>query len=103
MKVRVFVPGAGDAAGEPAFSGSDHHFPLLPSVGHVVHFRHAAGDFTVQSVGFVQDEDAFLPAVWLELNRTQSAYVPEARNTPPQSDPSRDLNHDIPPEVMTDY
>lgn len=103
MKVRVFVPDASAVAGEPSFRGKDHHFPLLPSAGHVLHFQDGSGDFTVRTVGFVQVEDAFLPAVWLETTKT--AAVINANEPGVQELPQayRDLNHDVPPDIMTDY
>lgn len=102
MKVRVFIPSGNASAGQLVFSGTDHTFPVLPSVGQALRFTdHREGDFIVMSVGYVQNADAFMPALWLAHSGTELAY----------SDPTeavtvseyRDLNHDVPPESMTTY
>lgn len=102
MKVRMFVPSPGTGADEPVFSGTDHTFPSLPSIGQAVRFTdHRQGDFTVVNVGYVQDADAFLPAVWLASNDIQIMYSEQA--VPPRAEEYRDLNHDVPPASMTTY
>mgnify|MGYP001172878217 CR=1 FL=1 len=102
MKVRMFVPSPSSSADEPVFCGTDHTFPSLPSIGQAVRFTdHRRGDFTVVTVGYVQDADAFLPAVWLTSNDIQMIYSEQA--VPPRVQEYRDLNHDVPPASMTTY
>lgn len=104
MKVRVFVPCAPDPVGRPVFSGSDHMFPMLPSVGHVLHFREGrGGDFTVVRAGFVQDDEVFVAAIWLEANGSSSAYNSRVAYDAEPQEGHRDLNHDVPPASMTTY
>lgn len=103
MKVRVFVPDAAAQPGPVSYTGKDHLFPILPSPGHVLHFENEPRDFAVRTVGFVQSEDAFVPAVWLEAGPTASVSVPDDPAAPDRAEPYRDLNHDVPPEIMTDY
>lgn len=103
MKVRVFVPRATDPADGSTFSGTDYNFPVLPSIGHVLRFTDDDGDFTVASVGFVQDDEAFLAAVWLEAGAGQ--YMDPNEEGEP-GDRYRDLdvlNSDMPPDSMPDY
>ncbi|MBV1687747.1 hypothetical protein KRR38_08680 [Novosphingobium sp. G106] len=104
MIVRLFVPQSREPNEGPVFSASDHNFPVLPQVGHALRFtdERKDKDFSVSRVGFVQDADAFIAAVWLEGPDTQPPKsgekpVPQARNE------YRDLNHDVPPESMTGY
>jgi hypothetical protein len=104
MKVRVFVPRALDPADGPTVSGTDHNFPMMPNVGHIVHFTdERASEFMVARVGFTQDGEAFLAAVWLE----QAASIPVLYSDPiaekAETEPYRDLNYDVPPESMTGY
>lgn len=102
MKVRVFAPCDFDPADKATVGGTDHIFPMLPSVGHVLRFTdQRTGEFTVAKVGFVQEGLAFVAAVWLDGADTRS---------PINSDPideaagqHRDLNYDIPPETMEGY
>lgn len=104
MKVRVFIPRIQDSSEGPTFSGTDHNFPVLPSIGHVLRFNDGrAGDFTVVEVGFVQDDTAFLAAVWLEANAQNPTYHSDPPYTVETSDRFRDLNYDVPPESMTGY
>ena len=102
MKVRVFVPSLGSRGEDPVFCGSDHTFPGLPSLGQALRFTdHQRGDFTVVNVGYVQDGDAFIPAVWLACSETQMGYAePEGTSQIPEY---RDLNYDVPPATMTTY
>lgn len=104
MKVRVFIPRPPDATDGPTFSGTDHNFPVLPSVGHALRFNDGrAGDFTVVGVGFVQDGAAFLAAVWLEANAKNPTYHWEPPDAGEPPDRFRDLNYDVPPDSMTGY
>lgn len=100
MKVRVFAPRDFDPADASAFSGTDHVFPALPSVGHVLHFMHErAGEFTVAKVGFIQEGPIFVAAIWLDGPQTRQPSIAE----PGGQDRYRDLNYDIPPESMEGY
>jgi len=102
MKVRVFVPSLTTRADDAVYCGTDHTFPGLPSIGQALRFTdHRQGDFTVASVGYVQDGDAFLPAVWLASCDIQMAHSQQC-GTPQVSD-HPDLNHDVPPASMTAY
>lgn len=104
MMVRVFVPCTPDPAGGPAFRGSDHIFPVLPSIGHVLRFtdERKGDDFTVAKVGFVQHGDAFMAAVWADGAETEpTAPVDQADDRDRHQ--YRDLNYDVPPESMTGY
>lgn len=108
MKVRVFVPRApahpADPAGRPGFSGTDHYFPLLPHVGHILRFDdEGGGEYSVARVGFVQAEDGFIGAIWLEsLAGTPVYHADPVAEGEPQGE-YRDLNHDVPPDTMTTY
>ena len=104
MIVRVFVPRPHEPAEGANFSGSDHNFPVLPSIGQVLRFTDERGgdDFTVSKVGFVQNGDAFIAAVWTD--------GPEIEATDPIEEvihgdrhEYRDLNYDVPPETMEGY
>jgi hypothetical protein len=53
------------------------------------------------NVGYVQDGDAFTPAVWLACSETQMGYAEPAGTSPVPE--YRDLNHDVPPASMTTY
>jgi hypothetical protein len=100
MIVRVFVPSAFDAAKGPIFSCTDHNFPVLPSIGHVLRFKdEREGHFTVAQVGFIQDGGAFLAAVWLQGPFTKPSPI----DGNDHQDRYRDLNYDVPPESMTAY
>lgn len=102
MKVRVFVPSLTARTDDPVYCGTDHTFPALPSVGQALRFTdHRQGDFTVVNVGYVQDGDAFIPAVWLASCDRQVVYSEQrgALEVPEY----RDLNHDVPPASMTTY
>jgi|GEM_PF-4804159 len=102
MKVRVFVRAASAPVDAPVYSGTDHTFPGLPSVGQSVRFTdHRAGDFTVTSVGYVQDGDGFVPALWLMPSDTRPVYYERVDATAPAE--YLDLNHDVPPDSMTTY
>lgn len=62
MKIRVFVPGD---ESEANYSGQDHHFPSLPKLGDTIRFAAPQpGDFIVTRVGFIQEGEAFIGAVW---------------------------------------
>lgn len=100
MKVRVFAPCDFGPADGSAFSGTDHVFAVLPSVGHVLQFTdERAGDFTVAKVGFVQEGAAFVAAIWLDGAKTRPPSIAE----PSEKDRYRDLNYDVPPESMEGY
>jgi len=102
MKVWVFVPSVNGSADDPVYCGSGHTFPGLPSVGQALRFTdHRQGDFTIANVGYVQDGDAFIPAVWLARGDTQMVYSEEAGAL--QAPEFRDLNYDVPPATMTAY
>lgn len=104
MIVRVFVPRSHDSGRGSVFSGSDHKFPVLPQVGHTLRFTdERKGDgFAVSKVGFVQDGEAFIAAVWLEGPDTEPPQ-PEEKPVPENRDEYRDLNYDVPLESMTGY
>jgi hypothetical protein len=102
MKVRVFVPRRTSSTDNPVFCGTDHTFPGLPGIGQALRFTdHRQGDFAVVNVGYVQDGDAFIPAVWLASSDTQVVYTEEA--SAPRMSEHRDLNYDVPPAMMTTY
>ena len=102
MKIRMFVPGSSSNADEPVFCGSDHIFPSLPAIGQAIRFTdHRQGDFDVVSIGYVQDGDGFLPAVWLARRDIQMTYSDPVVSAQVQE--YRDLNHDVPPASMTTY
>lgn len=104
MIVRVFMPRAVDPADGSTFRGTDHNFPVLPSIGQVLRFTdERAGDFTVAKIGFVQDGDAFLAAAWLEATDTRPAIKSDPMNEADKLDRYRDLNYDVPPDSMTGY
>lgn len=101
MKVRVFVPRLNGSTENPVFSGTDHVFPGLPSIGQALRFTdHRQGDFTVVNVGYVQVGDAFLSAVWLASSDSPVVYFEEKGA---QRMEYRDLNYDVPPATMTTY
>jgi len=104
MIVRVFVPRSHDPNDGSVFSGGDHNFPVLPDVGHVLRFadERKGDDFTVSKVGFVQQGEAFIAAVWLEGPDAEPPK-PEEKSVPQDRDEYRDLNYDVPPESMTGY
>lgn len=104
MIVRVFVPRSHDAQDGTVFSGSDHNFPVIPNIGHVLRFTDERNDeeFTVAKAGFVQRGDAFIAAVWLEGPGTELAE-PERKRGSQDREEYRDLNYDVPPESMTGY
>lgn len=104
MMVRVFMPRETDPTDGATFSGTDYRFPGLPSIGQLLRLTDTrAGDFTVSKVGFVQDGDAFVAAIWLE----GAAPKPVPRSDPTDENDDqyryRDLNYDVPPESMTGY
>jgi len=102
MKVRVFVPSIENASPEQAFHGADYTFPAIPAVGQTLRFTdERAADFTVASIGYVQDADAFIPAVWLSPDVGQSGYSDQTAAA--NGAEYLDLNHDVPPESMTSY
>ncbi|MBC2665646.1 hypothetical protein H7F51_08925 [Novosphingobium flavum] len=106
MKVRVFVPGVAEAADGPCYGGTDHQFPALPSLGQTLRFTdERKGDFTVIDVGFVQEGDAFVAAVWLEADAARRASYAEPVVVIEAADrhSERDLNHDVPPDSMPTY
>jgi hypothetical protein len=104
MIVRVFVPCTFDAEEGASLNGSDHVFPMMPSVGHVLRFTNErAGEFTVAKVGFVQDGHAFVAAVWLEGRATESPIGSDRIDEGDDPDGYRDLNRDVPPETMEGY
>lgn len=106
MMVRVFVPGAINQTDQPSFSGTDHHFPVMPSVGHVLRFTGERDDeFIVARVGFVQDGEAFLAAAWLEISGAKQAHYSDPIDavSNPDNHRYRDLNYDVSPDTMTGY
>jgi hypothetical protein len=104
MKIRVFVPSELDPADGSTFSGTDHIFPILPSIGHVLRFTdERAGEFTVAKVGFMQDGLAFVAAVWLDGAKTNSPINSGPIDEGDDQDRYRDLNYDVPPETMEGY
>lgn len=104
MKVRVFAPRDFDPADGSAFSGTDHVFPMLPSVGHVLRYTdERAGEFTVAKVGFVQECPAFVAAIWLDGPKTKPPSIAEQIDEPGEGDRYRDLNYDVLPESMEGY
>jgi hypothetical protein len=104
MKVRVFVPRAPDPDDGSTFAGTDHSFPLLPSTGHLMRLTgDRQGDFIVANVGFVQDGDYFLAAVWLEHADSKPVNAGEPVGDRPRSREYRDINFDVPPDSMMGY
>lgn len=104
MKVRVFIPCAADPVGTATFSAADFNFPVLPEIGHVLRFSNGkTEEFTVAEVGFVQEDAAFLAAVWLESSDRDAAYRAAQPEPGEPRDEYRDLNADVPPETMTGY
>jgi hypothetical protein len=102
MKVRVFVPTRPSPAHETIFGGSDHIFPTIPAVGEALRFTdHRQSDFTVMRVGYVQQGDVFLPAIWLAFDGMQLEYCEQTNAS--QTAEYLDLNHDVPPESMSAY
>jgi len=74
MMVRVFVPREHDPADGSDCDGTDHEFPTLPQIGQAIRFTDFRnGDFTVSKVGFIQDGEGFVPAVWTE-GEARSVY-----------------------------
>jgi len=104
MKVRVFVPRELDPVKGTTFTGTDHIFPILPSVGHVLRFTdEAAGEFTVAKVGFMQDDRAFVAAVWLDGPVTKASIASDHIDDGDEQNRTGDLNEDVPPESMEGY
>jgi hypothetical protein len=105
MKVRVFTKSEFDPIDRAAFKrGTDHSFPMLPSVGHSMFFTdERKGEFVIVKVGFVQDGPAFVPAVWLEGPETKSANKSEEIENGGGRESVGDLNSDIPPASMEGY
>lgn len=64
MKVRVFL-----YRGEPGheYDGEDFEFEAMPQVGHFLRIS-GEGDYDdeIEKVGFIQDDDKFIAAVWLK-------------------------------------
>lgn len=64
MKVRVFIPSRDEGY---THDGSEYEFASLPRVGETIRFTDfRAADFTVTQVGYIQDGDSFITAVWTE-------------------------------------
>lgn len=104
MKVRVFIPCAADPAGAATYSAADFNFPVLPEVGHVLRFSNGkTEEYAVAEVGFVQEDAAFLAAVWLESSEREAAYRADLPEAQEPREEYRDLNADVPPETMTGY
>jgi len=104
MKVRVFVPREFGPANGSSFRGTDFNFPMLPSVGHVLHLTDEhAGEFTVVKVGFIQEGPSFVAAVWLQGAETKSRIKSDLADERDDQDRYRDLNYDVPPESMEGY
>ena len=104
MKVRVFVPRECGPADGFTFDGTDYNFPMLPSVGHVLHFTNErAGEFTVVKVGFMQEGPSFVAAVWVEGAKTKATSHSDPNGERGDVDRYRDLNSDVPPGSMEGY
>lgn len=68
MRVRVFVPKPLDIADGSDHAGTDHEFPQLPEVGHLIRFTDVRSeDYRVRKGGFIQDSGSFLPCIWVEV------------------------------------
>ncbi len=63
MKVFVFLPG--DGLLEP-FPYGQFDFDVMPQAGQFLQFTELEGaDYPVERVGYIQDENAFIGAIWL--------------------------------------
>jgi hypothetical protein len=64
MKVRVFIY-TGEEGEE--YSGQDFEFEVMPQAGQSLRFtEQEVEDQTVEKVGFIQDGQSFIAAVWMK-------------------------------------
>jgi hypothetical protein len=73
MQVRVFKPTEDD---HEVYVGEDFDFDVLPAIGHILRFT-AENDypFEVATVGFIQEGQRFVAAVWLRSSEASDIDI----------------------------